>query len=328
MVLIYVIENIINGKKYIGLDSDTTGRKNSRWLDHKSKYNKKLRYKTKLYPAMRKYGIDNFNYYILEDNIDDPVELVLKESAYIKLYDTITNGYNILPVDIAFLESCGNDKLKEVRSAAYREWWASLSEAEQELKISNLTQSRSSEDRSACMRDFWNNMSEKDRKSFTERRRRKTWVDVSNDERERKNKIVTKNARRATLSKLGEYEIFSPTNERITFYSINQFSLEYGVDSRKISDMLKGYRMEYKGWRNARVIRPPVSKATTRSSQDLRLLAPDGTVHQTDNIKQFCVDNNLNHMQIYRVKNGYDKTHKGWKVLAWKKHCDSDWKVL
>lgn len=48
----------------------------------------------KLKEAFLKYGIDNFNTEILEDNIPFK-ELDLKEAYYIQIYKSIEFGYNI-----------------------------------------------------------------------------------------------------------------------------------------------------------------------------------------------------------------------------------------
>ena len=60
MIGIYLITNKVNGKKYVGQSIDIE----ERWKDHiwASKKSKLL-----IYRAMRKYGIDNFDFSILEE---------------------------------------------------------------------------------------------------------------------------------------------------------------------------------------------------------------------------------------------------------------------
>ena len=89
---IYVITNKINNKRYIGI---TTRNLEQRWYEHKRK-SVLMKNEFKLYPAMNKYGIENF---IIEgiDTADSLNELNEKEIFYIKKYDTINSGYNILP---------------------------------------------------------------------------------------------------------------------------------------------------------------------------------------------------------------------------------------
>lgn len=89
MGCIYIVTNKINGKQYIG----KTGYQDAsiRWNQHKHDY---TRFKDRpLYRAFLKYGIENFDFSILYDNLYSN-ELDLKEIEMITLYDTYKNGYN------------------------------------------------------------------------------------------------------------------------------------------------------------------------------------------------------------------------------------------
>ncbi len=92
---IYKVTNNINGKVYIGQSVDIY----SRWQHHKSCcVNQKCHeYNSPFYRALRKYGIENFVFEIIEqcsvDELDD------KEIFYIKYYNSFvhfenSNGYN------------------------------------------------------------------------------------------------------------------------------------------------------------------------------------------------------------------------------------------
>lgn len=91
---VYAIENIINNKKYIG----TTFRKDQNgfkirfkcYSKHSSTY-----YNKKLTSAIKKYGIHNFIFKIVEIVNTSIVDCRLKEEYYIALYDTVNVGYNI-----------------------------------------------------------------------------------------------------------------------------------------------------------------------------------------------------------------------------------------
>ena len=91
MIGIYKITNIINGKSYIGQSVNIKRRLNA----HKSSaFNKNSRnYNSPLYRAIRKYGIENFKFDILEECNES--ELDEKEIFYISKYQTHSkNGYN------------------------------------------------------------------------------------------------------------------------------------------------------------------------------------------------------------------------------------------
>lgn len=97
MVGIYCITNLINGKRYIGQSI----RIENRWEEHKrnafdlsrEEYNKPF------YQAIRKYGLDNFKFEILEECKVE--ELDEKEKYWIKYYQTfppdLDKGYNLTP---------------------------------------------------------------------------------------------------------------------------------------------------------------------------------------------------------------------------------------
>ena len=87
---IYKIENKINGYCYIGQSTDIL----RRWRNHKTIANNE-NHEDKEYPlyrAIRKYGIDNFDFSILEECKVE--ELNDKEVYWIKQYNSFFNGYN------------------------------------------------------------------------------------------------------------------------------------------------------------------------------------------------------------------------------------------
>ena len=89
---IYLIRNKINNKVYIGLSINIE----ERWQRHRSLYLRKDNNKEKskpLYLAFNKYGIENFDFQILEEC--SILELPEREKYYIKLYDCcILDGYD------------------------------------------------------------------------------------------------------------------------------------------------------------------------------------------------------------------------------------------
>ena len=56
---IYCIENIINGRKYIGLSRDI----NRRWLEHRSELNRGTHINNYLQSSWNIYGEDAFKFY-------------------------------------------------------------------------------------------------------------------------------------------------------------------------------------------------------------------------------------------------------------------------
>ena len=87
---IYLITNLINNKKYVGLTSD----KNpiNMWNSHR--YNS-VTPKTVIQKVLNKYGFDNFKFEVIDESANTIDELNDLEKFYISLYDTYRGeGYN------------------------------------------------------------------------------------------------------------------------------------------------------------------------------------------------------------------------------------------
>lgn len=90
---VYIIKNLINGKVYIGQSIDIQ----NRFLNHKSEsFNPKSNaYNTAIHRAIRKYGIDNFSFEIIEECKKE--DLYEREKYWIKYYNSYGEGYNLTP---------------------------------------------------------------------------------------------------------------------------------------------------------------------------------------------------------------------------------------
>lgn len=88
---IYCIENIVNGKKYIGQSKGIR----RRWYIHKRLLNNKQHFNVYLQNSYDKYGVDNFNFYIIE--LCEVEELHKKELKYMSEYNATDRkfGYNL-----------------------------------------------------------------------------------------------------------------------------------------------------------------------------------------------------------------------------------------
>ena len=93
MIGIYKIENLINGKVYIGQSRNIE----KRWTAHRTRpFNQNAKqYDSPLYRSIRKYGLENFSFVVLEqtsiEDLDD------REKYWIEHYDSHNkeNGYNL-----------------------------------------------------------------------------------------------------------------------------------------------------------------------------------------------------------------------------------------
>lgn len=85
---IYKIENLVNGKVYIGQAVDIYRRMKKHIWDNCKGGNNPL-----LTDDMNKYGTENFSYELLCECLPD--ELYKLEQLYIEKYNSYTNGYNL-----------------------------------------------------------------------------------------------------------------------------------------------------------------------------------------------------------------------------------------
>lgn len=100
--ILYKISNTINNKLYIG--QTITGLA-KRWGQHKASCIRRKR--SKLYNAMRKYGIDKFK---IEEicRVENIEELNKIEKETIEKFDTVYNGYNITFGGLNYTRICKN----------------------------------------------------------------------------------------------------------------------------------------------------------------------------------------------------------------------------
>ena len=91
MTGIYKIENLITKKVYIGQSKCIE----KRWQNHKTDAFNSVShsYNNPLYRSIRKYGLNNFSFEVLEECLIE--ELNQKERDYIKKYNSFFDGYNL-----------------------------------------------------------------------------------------------------------------------------------------------------------------------------------------------------------------------------------------
>lgn len=92
-MLIYKITNIVNNKSYVG---QTIKNADKRWKEHQqhafgSHVNDQNKH---LYRAIRKYGLENFTFEVLQDNIENYKQLDKAEIYWIDYYNSFIKGYN------------------------------------------------------------------------------------------------------------------------------------------------------------------------------------------------------------------------------------------
>lgn len=109
---IYCIENIVNGKRYIGKSNNIY----KRWYDEKLGLKKQYFHNIHLQRSWDKYGENSFKFYIIEQ-CDESV-LPEREKFWINMFDTYYNGYNqTLGGEGSLGVICSEEKRQKLREA-------------------------------------------------------------------------------------------------------------------------------------------------------------------------------------------------------------------
>jgi group I intron endonuclease len=108
---IYLWTNLINGKKYVGKSENIQKRKRS-YKDEIKKDSSRY-----IIKAMKKHGLENFKFEILE-KIENDINILEKEQLWMDHYDTMdkNKGYNVLKAEEtpgeSFSKGSKNNKAK------------------------------------------------------------------------------------------------------------------------------------------------------------------------------------------------------------------------
>lgn len=199
-MIVYLITNLKNNKKYVGITSYPTPKKR---FDYHS------RAKSILGTAIRKYGLKNFSCEII-CKCSSLEELLIEEVRQIKKYKSYGSGYNLTPggemAGVIFDQS--EIDMSDVRNAIskkFKDRWDKLSKTERKNRTRGFTawnklrwQNKSSEERfeeikhlftkqvydkkAKTLKKYWANNDE--RKRLSSKQQSDLWRKFSKDEYE------------------------------------------------------------------------------------------------------------------------------------------------
>lgn len=209
MIGIYKIQNLINGKIYIGQSVHIQARFNA----HKSEArNGNTR---PLYNTIRKYGVENFSFEVIEECSKE--KLNEREIYWIKKYDSFHNGYNLTPG--------GNEPYKVDIDLIYSLWDNGKSMKEI-AEIANIGKT-----------SVYNYLCDYKNYSVFESNRRGGVLAY---------KTAIKNNNKSLETKIIQYSL---TGEHIKdWYSQNQIERELGISSDLIGRVLNGKQKQAGGF--------------------------------------------------------------------------------
>ena len=145
---------MVNNKLYIGM---TKGTASNRFKDHVRKLRKECHCNTKLQNAWNKYGEVSFRLDVIADGDFTKSEMCNLEKIFIKLYNTINNGYNIAAGGEGWSDPTGQTAKKVSKSV--KEYLATEAGKEQ---VANATKARVAKlrkdehwDKLPQVREYW-----------------------------------------------------------------------------------------------------------------------------------------------------------------------------
>lgn len=230
--LIYKSKCIINGKSYIG---QTVLKLKQRKKQHI--YNTlNNKFNTHFYNALKKYGIENFEWTIIEDNILES-KLNEKEVFYIHNQNTFLNGYNMTKGG-----SISPMRYKEIRRKITGEnhpgYGKSRSE-ETKQKIRNTVNTT-----------YKNDITYRDRVSIETK---KAMMNPDIREKLRQSNLGKKlsktTKRKIAESRSKEYIVYSPENQIIYVKNLKNFCKENNLNNSSMCNVAKGRYKHHKKWR-------------------------------------------------------------------------------
>lgn len=285
---IYRIENLLNSRCYIGSAASYKGVPSQkgfyyRWGKHIRDLNRGDHRNCHLQRAWNKYGIENFEFSILEfcspeDCIDKENEWFLKTEQFDK-YNQATVAGSLLNYQHSF-----ESRMKKAKS------FLLISPEGKVMEGINLT--KFAEDNNLSL----GNLRKVKSGSI---KHYKGWTSNLENHKRWKEGWTLPEPRYLFHKDYGLKEV----------KSVRGFAKEYNLDPSSISKILLGKKLSTKGWSLPNK-RPEKSNAKT-----YRMLTPDNKIIEVHNLSKFCKENNLNSPNLVQVLNGFPGrySHKGFR---------------
>ena len=274
---VYLITNLVNGKKYVGQTIRTVG------LRFRSHCWPSTRTNMPITLAIRKYGKENFKVEVLEvcRSQEELDEREIHHATGLNAF--APHGYNLRAGNG---RGCMTDELKQrIREKALGR------------KVSDETRSRLSRSHLGI---GW---SDDHKRTMSARLR-----GVRPAESCRKG-ASEKNAK--------TYSLTSPEAKRMTVTNMRAFCQEMGLGRSEMSNLVRGRLSSYRGWRAALVLEDDDYRSRPRprspkAYKSYRFTDPHGNTVEIQNLQEYCRENGLSYTGMIDVAGGRMHHHRGW----------------
>jgi len=274
MNIVYLTENLITGKKYVG--SHTTEEINDNYLGSGQA----------LKHSIKKHGKENFKRIVLKE-CETTLEARQLEEFYINKYNTLSpNGYNISPKGgILFGLGGHSEETKKKIGLKSKERFGNQEERD---KISLRFKGKTLEELYGI--DKANEIKQKRKEFFYENNPIKGKFGEDNPNFGSKRSDET----RAKISKSNKDKPKSDKHKKSLSLAWEKRKIEHPHTKETLEKMRK-------------------SMLGKNAKNTYKLTDPNNNEYIVKNMAQFAKENNLQHSCLFKVIRGERKHHKGWK---------------
>lgn len=103
------------------------------------------------------------------------------------------------------------------------------------------------------------------------------------------------------------FVLYAPDNQKIEIVNLSKFCRDHGLDFMKTYAVATGITLQYKGWKGS-------LDRSDKTEKSFRVKSPEGQIHEGKNLKQFCVEHELPHNQMYNLIGKRVKCCHGWTL--------------
>jgi len=273
--IIYKATNIINNKSYVG--------KTIRTLEKRINEHKKANYKTYFCRAIDKYGVENFKWEILKENVERKM-LGIMETFMIMVHHTYRSegGYNCTwggEGGDTFTNNPNKEIIRKKSMERASKYWKENPDKYEEFR-------KSSSKRMKNNNPMKNPITAKSAgKKISMQRKNKTYEELYDKET--------------------SYKIKSKASDRMKNNNPmkNQKTIEKMLKTAEKNGSYKNRIMSQEG----------KNKISLGNAKKWEITYPSGQKEIISNLLRFCKKNNLNDGHMNQVSKGLRKTHKGFK---------------